>query len=338
MNKMPLPPPPPPPPPSPPENESLASIQEEGDEEIDDMDINNNNNNINNTVQVLNIDDASNSNTVEIMMASSPPPPPPSPPTTESDKDLVDQQQQENEKLQRLSAPQVLSHNNLSRPTTKQQTKGIIKSSSTSPTTTIIKSNKTERRRTKYRTNTRQSMVVKPGELRRRRFTFNGSQKDELYSIFTLLDLDMDGRLMPEEVYVAMAAVGITPTEIIKKAVRKRLPKSAYYNGIEFETFTRIIKSTLTAQPVQRRDLQMLLDHYSHNDDGTIDGGQLRRLLQIPTAANTQLSKKETNQVFAELNLSNDGLIEFGSYVDDVSDGFQRMLDEVPMGRVELTM
>ena len=56
------------------------------------------------------------------------------------------------------------------------------------------------------------------------------------------------------------------------------------------------------------------------------------------TTSKPLLSKKETNQVFAELNLSNDGLIEFGSYVDDVSDGFQRMLDEVPMGRVELTM
>ena len=68
---------------------------------------------------------------------------------------------------------------------------------------------------------TRQSMIVKPGESRRRRFTFDGFQKDELYSIFTLLDLDMDGHLMPEEVYVAMAAVGITPTENIKNAILK---------------------------------------------------------------------------------------------------------------------
>ena len=181
-------------------------------------------------------------------------------------------------------------------------------------------------------------MIVKPGESRRRRFTFDGFQKDELYSIFTLLDLDMDGHLMPEEVYVAMAAVGITPTEYIKNAIRKRLPKSAYSDGIDFQTFTRIIKSTLTAQPVQRRDLQLLLDHYSSRNDGTITGQELRSLLQIPTAANTQLSKRETNQVFAELSLTNEGAIEFGSYVDDVSDGFQRVLDHVPLAQVDLTM
>jgi Ca2+-binding EF-hand superfamily protein len=247
---------------------------------------------------------------------NAPPPPPPPPPPTTTAMEIIDEIDGQNKKGNKVSAP--------------------TKIKSVLPPTKVI--DKRERRVTKYKNNTRQSMVVKPGELRRRRFTINGSQKEELYSIFTLLDLDMDGRLMPEEVYVAMAAVGITPTEIIKKAIQKRLPKSAYFNGIEFDTFTRIIKSTLTAQPVQRRDLQLLLDHYSNNRDGTIGGEQLRTLLQIPTAANTQLSNKETNQVFAELNLSNDGLIEFGSYVDDVSDGFQRMLDEVPMGRTQLTM
>ena len=203
----------------------------------------------------------------------------------------------------------------------------------------ISKSKKPEKSTTEYKKrSTRQSMIVKPGESRRRRFTFDGFQKDELYSIFTLLDLDMDGHLMPEEVYVAMAAVGITPTENIKNAIRKRLPKSAYSDGIDFQTFTRIIKSTLTAQPVQRRDLQLLLDHYSSRNDGTITGQELRSLLQIPTAANTQLSKRETNQVFAELSLTNEGAIEFGSYVDDVSDGFQRVLDHVPLAQVDLTM
>ena len=203
----------------------------------------------------------------------------------------------------------------------------------------LSKSKKPEKSTTEYKKrSTSQSMIVKPGESRRRRFTFDGFQKDELYSIFTLLDLDMDGHLMPKEVYVAMAAVGITPTENIKNAIRKRLPKSAQHDGIDFQTFTRIIKSTLTAQPVQRRDLQLLLDHYSSRNDGTITGQELRSLLQIPTAANTQLSKRETNQVFAELSLTNEGAIEFGSYVDDVSDGFQRVLDHVPLAQVDLTM
>ena len=132
-----------------------------------------------------------------------------------------------------------------------------------------------------------------------------------------------------------MAAVGITPTEYIKR--HSKDCKSAYSDGIDFQTFT-VIKSTLTAQPVQRRDLQLLLDHYSSRNDGTITGQELRSLLQIPTAANTQLSKRETNQVFAELSLTNEGAIEFGSYVDDVSDGFQRVLDHVPLAQVDLTM
>lgn len=202
----------------------------------------------------------------------------------------------------------------------------------------LSKNNKPKKSNAEYKNSTRQSMMVKPGESRRRRFTFDSFQKDELYSIFTLLDLDMDGHLMPEEVYVAMAAVGITPTENIKNAIRKRLPKSASKDGINFGTFTKIIKSTLTAQPVQRRDLQLLLDHYSSKNDGTITGQELRSLLQIPTAANTQLSKRETNQVFTELSLTNEGAIEFGSYVDDVSDGFQRVLDQVPLAQADLTM
>ena len=118
----------------------------------------------------------------------------------------------------------------------------------------------------------RQSMIVRPGEARRRSFRFDGGQKEELRSIFTLLDTDMDGRLLPNEVYVAMAAVGVTPTQEIKRAIQKRLPRTAATEGVEFHMFERIIKSTLTAQPVQRKDLQMLLDLYDTTGTGRVKG------------------------------------------------------------------
>ena len=63
----------------------------------------------------------------------------------------------------------------------------------------------------------------------------------------------------------------------------------------------------------------------------------MRSLLQIPTAANTQLSKGKQTK-FCRVKFNNEGAIEFGSYVDDVSDGFQRVLDHVPLAQVDLTM
>jgi Ca2+-binding EF-hand superfamily protein len=204
--------------------------------------------------------------------------------------------------------------------------------------TSSNKSRYTSRNGSAKRLMTRQSMFVRPGESRKRRFTFDGGQKEELHSLFTLLDTDMDRKLSPEQVYVAMAAVGVTPTEDIKRAIRKRLPKNSTVEGIGYDVFERIVKSTLTAQPVQRRDLQVLLNLYDNTGSGKVSTSILRRLLQIPTTSRSELTPFETDQIFEELGLGNDGLIEFSHYVDDVATGFARILDHRPLAHKSLTM
>ena len=75
----------------------------------------------------------------------------------------------------------------------------------------LSKSKKPEKSTTEYKKrSTRQSMIVKPGESRRRRFTFDGFQRRVILYLYTVR-FRYGWSFNAEEVYVAMAAVGITP-------------------------------------------------------------------------------------------------------------------------------
>jgi Ca2+-binding EF-hand superfamily protein len=191
----------------------------------------------------------------------------------------------------------------------------------------------------KNRTRRNTMMGVKAGtEVVHGRVQLENDQVEELRNIFHLLDKDMDGLLQEDQLLTALATVGVTPTRRIKFELKKRLPRkkngSGKPDGVGFETFMRIIRSTLLAQPAAVTEIDALAALYESPDrPGVIKGYQLRHLLEgVQTSSKTTLSVDETDMIFNSLGIMEDADVNVHQYVDTVSDGFIRVIDHRRIG------
>ena len=184
-------------------------------------------------------------------------------------------------------------------------------------------------------------MGIKAGEIiHRTKVQLEVDQVTELRNIFHLLDKDMDGLLQEDQLLTALATVGVNPTRRIKYELKKRLPRNGVGglkgkpNGVGFDTFLRIIRSTLLAQPAAVTEMDALAAMYdSPERPGVIKGHQLRHLLTgVQTSSNTALNSTETDLIFKSLGIMEDGDVNIHQYVDTVADGFIRVVDHRRIG------
>ena len=165
------------------------------------------------------------------------------------------------------------------------------------------------------------------------RFQLEHEQMTNLRNIFHLLDKDMDGFLQEDQLLTALSTVGINPTRRIRHELQKRLPRrknsKGLNEGINFETFARIIRSTLIAQPTAVTEIDAITMLYESPDKpGIIKGHELRHLLTgVETSSHTQLSMEETNSIFETLGLTEEGDVNIHHYVDIVADGFIKIVN-----------
>jgi Ca2+-binding EF-hand superfamily protein len=164
------------------------------------------------------------------------------------------------------------------------------------------------------------------------KFHLEQDQLTKLENIFHLLDKDMDGYLQEDQLLTALTTVGINPTRRIKYELKKRLPRRKKPNGqpqgIDFTTFSRIIRSTLIAQPTAVTEIDAVTKLFEDpKRPGVIKGHELRHLLTgVQTSSTTELSMDETNIIFQALGIMDDGDVNVHEYVDVVSDGLVRVV------------
>ena len=179
---------------------------------------------------------------------------------------------------------------------------------------------------------------LKNGTEIKRSFQLDEDQTELLRNVFHLLDKDMDGLLQEDQLLTALATVGINPTRRIKYELKKRLPRSkngsTRSEGVGLDTFMRIIRSTLLAQPTAVTEIDALTAMYETPDrPGVIKGHQLRHLLEgVETSSNTKLSVTETDIIFQSLGIMEDADVNIHQYIDVVSDGFLRVVDHKRVG------
>jgi Ca2+-binding EF-hand superfamily protein len=175
-------------------------------------------------------------------------------------------------------------------------------------------------------------------EVLQSRFQLEKEQKTKLENIFHLLDKDMDGYLQEDQLLTALTTVGINPTRRIKFEIQKRLPRrknsKSQPQGINFETFSRIIRSILIAQPTSVTEIDAVTKMFEDPEKpGTIKGHELRHLLEgVQTSSQTQLSVNETDLIFQSLGIMEDADVNVHQYVDVVSDGFIRVVQHRRVG------
>ena len=111
--------------------------------------------------------------------------------------------------------------------------------------------------------------------------------------------------------------------------------------GVDFETFLRIIKSTLKSQPVVRGQLMAVLEFLDPKRTGFVTIGQLKHVLGgVPTATNSQLTSSEVTMAFKELGLHDqpdDTRVVFERFVDTVSGGYVRMINNDQIGKLKFS-
>ena len=90
---------------------------------------------------------------------------------------------------------------------------------------------------------------------------------EKIFTIFNVLDKDMDGRLNDYEAVTALVSLGITPSRRVLNMMHHRLTLMDKHLGIDFKTFVSVVRSILKEQPVRIRDINQL-GHFLQEQGG----------------------------------------------------------------------
>ncbi len=146
-----------------------------------------------------------------------------------------------------------------------------------------------------------------------------------LQSIFTLLDKDQDKLLSVQEIRLAIVALGIPPSKKLIDEITGSVP-SWTGNGVDFNTFKRVIVDRLKSNPVHLADIDELFGLFEDTDGkGIVTPAHLRHVMSVQTSNSTQLSDREVNEIFDELGIKSTPLY-YRKFLADISSGFVNFL------------
>ena len=146
-----------------------------------------------------------------------------------------------------------------------------------------------------------------------------------LQSIFTLLDKDQDKLLTVQEIRLAIVALGIPPSKKLIDEITSSVP-SWTGNGVDFNTFKRVIVDRLKSNPVHLADIDELFGIFESTDGkGIVTPAHLRHVMSVQTSNSTQLSDREVNEIFDELGIKSTPLY-YRKFLADISSGFVNFL------------
>eukprot|EP01112_Ceratiomyxa_fruticulosa_P016404 TRINITY_DN494_c0_g1_i1.p1 TRINITY_DN494_c0_g1~~TRINITY_DN494_c0_g1_i1.p1 ORF type:complete len:149 (-),score=47.47 TRINITY_DN494_c0_g1_i1:330-776(-) len=141
------------------------------------------------------------------------------------------------------------------------------------------------------------------------------ASSDQIAECFAIFDKDNDGKVHTDELGNALRSLGKNPTANELKAIKEELGIKEF----DLNTFKAVYRKPIKTPHEQEKEMLDAFKALDKDGNGTIQEAELRQLLLNLGDA---LSTAEVEELMKEVQVSNDGGINYDNFVDMIVNGY----------------